>query len=185
MSFKNSTLLLISLTFVFIILFYYELNHIEYNSKPTPTEFITKKKKRKELKKSRKEWMENMHKSHPDDNWRLIDKQNRKINTDSRNCSASVIKDINQELFKRFYKPIFIPIIAVVCSFLLILPKNNSKYKFQSKLTFLFGFCLLVFSETALRYSTASIFSSLLYIVAPWIIFLLAYCLFYLKVKNV
>ena len=109
----------------------------------------------------------------------------RKINTDSRNCSASLIKDINQELFKRFYKPIFIPIIAVICSFLLILPKNNSKYKFQSKLTFLFGFCLLVFSETALRYSTVTIFSSLLYIVAPWIIFLLAYFLFYLKVNNV
>ena len=50
MSYKNSALLLISLTFVFIILFYYELNHIEYNSKPTPTEFITKKKREKSLK---------------------------------------------------------------------------------------------------------------------------------------
>ena len=51
MSFKNSILLLISLTFVFIILFYYDINHIEYISKPTPTEFITKKKKKKEFKK--------------------------------------------------------------------------------------------------------------------------------------
>ena len=108
----------------------------------------------------------------------------RKINVDSRNCSSSVIKDINQELLKRFYKPIFIPIIAIICSFLLILPKNSSKYKSQSKLTFLFGFCLLVFSETALRYSTTSMISTLLYMVAPWLIFLFAYYLFYLKVKN-
>jgi len=108
----------------------------------------------------------------------------KKINTDSRNCNISLIKEINQELFKRFYKPIFIPIIAIICSFLIILPKNSSKYKSQSKLTFLFGFCLLVFSETALRYSTTSGISALLYIVAPWIIFLFAYCLFYLKVKN-
>jgi len=97
----------------------------------------------------------------------------KKINTDSRNCNISLIKEINQELFKRFYKPIFIPVIAVICSFLLVLPKNSSKYKSQSRFTFLLGFCLLVFSETALRYSTATIFSSLLYIVAPWIIFLL------------
>ena len=98
MSFKNSTLLLISLTFVFIILFYYDINHIEYNSKPTPTEFITKKKKKKEFKKSRKEWMENMHKSHPDDNWRLIDKQNRKINTDKvLSIREQISRSTNQE----------------------------------------------------------------------------------------
>lgn len=98
MSFKNSTLLLISLTFVFIILFYYYKNHIEYNSKPTPTEFISKKKKKKEFKKSRKEWMENMHKSHPDDNWRLIDKQNRKINTDKvLSIREQISRSTNQE----------------------------------------------------------------------------------------
>ena len=108
----------------------------------------------------------------------------KKINTDSRNCHISVIKDINQELLKRFYKPLFIPIIAVICCFLIILPKNNSKYKSQSKLTFLLGFCLLVFSETTLRYSSTTLISTLLYILAPWIIFIFAYCLFYLKVKN-
>ena len=98
MNFKNSTLLFISLTFVFIILFFYEINHIEYNSKPTPTEFITKKKNRKELKKSRKEWMENMHRSHPDDNWRLIDKQNRKINTDKvLSIRQQISRNTNQE----------------------------------------------------------------------------------------
>ena len=98
MNFKNSTLLFISLTFVFIILFYYEINHKENNSKPTPTEFITKKKNRKELKKSRKEWMENMHRSHPDDNWRLIDKQNRKINTDKvLSIRQQISRNTNEE----------------------------------------------------------------------------------------
>ena len=108
----------------------------------------------------------------------------KKINTDSRNCNISLIKEINQELFKRFYKPIFIPVIAVICSFLLVLPKNSSKYKSQSRFTFLLGFCLLVFSETTLRYSTTTSITTLMYIAAPWIIFLFAYYLFYLKVKN-
>ena len=108
----------------------------------------------------------------------------KKINTDSRNCNTSLIKEINQELFKRFYKPIFIPVIAIICSFLLVLPKNSSKYKSQSRFTFLLGFCLLVFSETTLRYSTTTSITTLMYIAAPWIIFLFAYYLFYLKVKN-
>ena len=31
-----------------------------------------------------------------------------------------LIKEINQELLKRLYKPIYIPIIALICSFLII-----------------------------------------------------------------
>ena len=103
----------------------------------------------------------------------------------TRNCSTSLMEKINQEILKRFYKPIYIPILAVICSFLIILPKNNSRYKSQTKLTFLFGFCLLVFSETTLRYSTSSMISTFAYLLAPWIIFIFSYTLFYLKAKNV
>ena len=106
-------------------------------------------------------------------------------NFNSANCETSIINEIHQELLKRFYKPIYIPIIAVICCYLIILPKNSSRYKSQSRLTFIFGFFLLVFSETTLRYSTASNISTILYLIAPWLIFIFTYLLFYLKVKNV
>ena len=93
--------------------------------------------------------------------------------------------EINRELLKRFYKPIYIPIIAIICCFLIILPKNSSKYKLQSKLTFLFGFLLLIFSETTLRYSTETFFSTMVYLVMPWIFFIMTYLFFLYKSKNV
>ena len=45
-----------------------------------PIEYVDKKNKKKELKIKRKEWINNMHRSHPDDNWRLIDKISRSKN---------------------------------------------------------------------------------------------------------
>ena len=39
-----------------------------------------------------------MHRSHPDDNWRLIDKQNRKINTDKvLSIREQISRNTNQE----------------------------------------------------------------------------------------
>ena len=108
-----------------------------------------------------------------------------KKNTDSRNCNTSLIKEINQEIFKRFYKPIYIPILAIICSFLIVLPKNSNKYSSQSRLTFLFGFGVLIFSETTLRYSSENFYSTSIYLLAPWIIFIATYIFFYFKVKNV
>jgi lipopolysaccharide export system permease protein len=101
------------------------------------------------------------------------------------NCTTSLIEEVNQELFKRFYKPIYIPLIAIICSFLIILPKSSRNYKSQSRLIFLFGFLILIFSETTLRYSTNSNLFMAMYIILPWIFFLIIYTIFYMKVKNV
>ena len=80
---SSKTLSLITLLFIFTFILIFKIqNDLPVHDNPTPTEFITKKKNRKELKKYRKEWIENMHRSHPDDNWREIDSKNRKLNTD-------------------------------------------------------------------------------------------------------
>ena len=47
------------------------------NNQPVPTEYRLHKEKRKEFKKHRKAYIENMHKSHPDTDWRRIDDQTR------------------------------------------------------------------------------------------------------------
>ena len=108
-----------------------------------------------------------------------------KIIKNKINCDPSLIKEVNQELLKRFYKPIYIPLIAIMCCFLIIFSKNSYKYKTQSRLTFLFGFIILVFSETTLRYSTSSSFSLIIYLIAPLIFFVVAYSIFKIKSKNV
>ena len=52
------------------------------NNPPIPTEFIQKKNNRKIIKEGRKKWIDNMHRSHPDVDWKKIDQKNRKLNTD-------------------------------------------------------------------------------------------------------
>ena len=48
-----------------------------------PIEFIKKKKDRNQFKQDRISWINNMHRSHPDDNWKELNKFQRKINTDN------------------------------------------------------------------------------------------------------
>ena len=59
---------------------------------PTPTEYIKKKKDRKEFKKHRKEWMENMHRSAPDTDWSKMDAESRKLQTKLVNLKRQELK---------------------------------------------------------------------------------------------
>ncbi len=81
------------------------------NRIPLPTNIIQQKKDKKEFKKDRKEWMENMHRSSPDIDWKIIDKETRRkkfeLNTANRIANPenhSSIRDftnVNGEWFER------------------------------------------------------------------------------------
>ncbi len=96
----------------------------------------------------------------------------------------SLKKEIDQELFKRFYKPLYIPLIAIMCCFLIIVPRNNSHYKNHRKIIFVLTLLILITSEGSLRYSSISDLSSYIYLVIPWIIFTLIYFIFYKQTRN-
>ncbi len=109
----------------------------------------------------------------------------KKINMANFNCQKSLIKEINQELFKRFYKPLYIPIIALLCCFLIIVPKNNFTYQRNRKIIFLITFLMIVLSEASLRYSTLSNFNTIFYLTLPWIIFVFIFFILNNRLKNV
>ena len=104
---------------------------------------------------------------------------------DAFRCEESLFNEIKQELLKRIYKPIYIPLITLLCCFLITTSRNNLNYEKFRKFIFLLTFVILVFSETSLRYSTLSNISMFIYFVFPWIIFIFSYLIFYNKVKNV
>ncbi len=108
--------------------------------------------------------------------------ENKKYNF---SCDKNILNEINQEIFKRFYKPLYIPVITLMCCFLIIFPKNNILYKRNQKVTFLITFLLIVLSEASLRYSTASNITTLLYLLTPWLFFISIYLILYKKLKNV
>ena len=100
-------------------------------------------------------------------------------------CNDSIFNEIVQELFKRFYKPLYLPTIALLCCFLIIIPKNHVNYSKNKKIVFLITFFILIISEASLRYSTISTFATIFYFVIPWLSFIFIYCIFYFRVKNV
>ena len=72
---KVAVMLMLIFTFLIILP---EKSNIDL---PTPTEYIKNKKDRKEFKKHRKEWMENMHRSAPETDWIKMDSESRKLQT--------------------------------------------------------------------------------------------------------
>ena len=78
---KKISLITIFLFASLLILFFKIQDNDSLNNNPAPIEFINKKKDKKEFKRHRKEWIENMHRSHPNDDWKEIDKITRKRNT--------------------------------------------------------------------------------------------------------
>ena len=112
-------------------------------------------------------------------------KKNIDLTNNNFKCEPSIIEEMKQELLKRFYKPFYIPIIALICCFLIIQSKDNLKYGMNKNLIFLFGFFVLLLSETSLRYAATSNKAMIFYIILPWLIFILIYFKFYNRVKNV
>tara|TARA_A100001035_G_C27781704_1_gene502105 strand:+ start:968 stop:2008 length:1041 start_codon:yes stop_codon:yes gene_type:complete len=104
---------------------------------------------------------------------------------ESFKCGENLKKEIIQELLKRFYKPIYIPVITILCSFLIIFSKNDIQYNKVKNLIFVLTFFLLIISEASLRYSAISSYSFLIYLLIPWVIFIFAYSFFYKMVKYV
>ncbi len=107
-------------------------------------------------------------------------KENIKFNL---TCQENLRNEIIQELFKRFYKPLYIPIITILCCFLIIVPKNNISYRKNQKIIFFISFIIIILSEASLRYSTASNLNMIVYLIIPWLIFISTYLIFYNRAK--
>ena len=96
------------------------------------------------------------------------------LNVDRKfRCEKKLSKEVDQELFKRFYKPLYIPIIALLCCFLIVVPKNNITYEKYKRYIFIITLLILILSEASLRYSTSSNLTSIMYLILPWISFLI------------
>jgi lipopolysaccharide export system permease protein len=103
-----------------------------------------------------------------------------------KNCRyVRFLPEAKQELLKRFYKPLYIPVIALLCSFLLISGNYKPNYSNVKKYLFLGILLTLIVSETSLRYSTESSFAMTIYFLTPFLLFFSFYISIHKKVKNV
>jgi lipopolysaccharide export system permease protein len=84
-------------------------------------------------------------------------------------------KDIIEVLSRRMGMPIYIPLVTLICSFLLISVKKK-KYEFMNKYKyFTLAFFILVMGEILVRYSGFSYLSTLSYFLFPIILIPIVY----------
>ena len=97
---------------------------------------------------------------------------------ESFKCNPNFIKEIKVELMNRLYKPIYIPLIVLICCYLLLLSKNHKNYNIKVNIVFFLAFLLLVFSEVSVGYAVISTNFMYIYLFTPFPVFVIGYFLF-------
>ena len=111
----------------------------------------------------------------------IVEKFSQNLNLCEQNDSLDEMK---QELLKRYYKPIYIPIITLICCFLIFTGKSNNNFKKSQIAIFLGVIFIIIISETSLRYATKSDVLFFLYLLIPITLFLIFYLFSYYKINN-
>ena len=90
-------------------------------------------------------------------------------------CDYESLKNINQEIYKRFIKPMYFPLLTLVCCFLLTFSRIENNFTLKTIKVFLFIFLILVLSEIIMRYIESSQLLFSLVIILPMGIYFLIY----------
>ena len=91
------------------------------------------------------------------------------------NKTISLKNKITQELFTRVFKPFYIPLLALICGFLLIKSKNSQGFQSYKLKIFVLGVVIISFSEISTKFYSLNFIKSLLIVLVPLILFILFY----------
>ena len=96
-------------------------------------------------------------------------------------CNDQSIKPIKQEFLKRFYKPFYIPLLALISCLLMLKSKESADFNSFRIYLFLVVFFFIVISEMSLRYTTSGTSGLLFFFLFPFFSFILIFT--YLRIK--
>ena len=104
---------------------------------------------------------------------------------DTHNCSGGKksLMDNKIEFNKRFGMPIYIPLISLICAFLLASRKDKKIYYYNKYIYFFICFLILTLSEILVRYSGASWNHTSIYYLMPIVLLPLFYFFLIKKFK--
>ena len=98
-------------------------------------------------------------------------------------CDKERLKNLNQELYKRFIKPFYIPLLALISCFLLTFSKVQNNFTIKSIKVFLYVFLILIISETFMRYADESKLQLISIMLLPIMIYFFIYKFLISKVR--
>lgn len=103
--------------------------------------------------------------------------------TNYLSCNKDSVDKVLNEILKRFFLPIYIPLISLLSCFLILKSKENKEYNYLKNILFIFLFFIIVISEVSLRYSSNSTMGLIFFTSFPIVCFILSY-LFLIKKLN-
>jgi len=103
--------------------------------------------------------------------------KNNNINFSMHNCAQTKksYMDTKIEINKRFGMPIYIPLISLICCFLLTSRKDKIIYSYYKYIYFFISLTFLIFSEITVRYSGISWNHTYVYYLSPILMSLITY----------
>ncbi len=112
---------------------------------------------------------------------KIIDKNLFKFN-----CQKDSNKNVSQELYKRIYLPMYIPLICLIATLLIFTSKENVYYNKYKLSIFLLGFVLIFSAEISIKYIGLNIALDKVIFFFPLILFAIFYlCLTYLMKSQI
>ena len=103
------------------------------------------------------------------------------VNANTDLCSTSSRKEILPNLIRRLFLPFYIPVISLICSFLLL--KNHKIYSNKISI-FAYSFLILLFTELIIRYTGINSFLRWIYIFTPFVLLITFYTLLIFKFSR-
>ncbi len=107
-----------------------------------------------------------------------------KLESKVLSCNNKITKNIKEEIFKRFYKPIYIPLLSLLACLIFFTSKENGKFSFNRSAIFFIGILTIVISEVSLRYSIESIVGMYFFFIFPLLAILCLYIYLLTKSKK-
>jgi lipopolysaccharide export system permease protein len=101
------------------------------------------------------------------------------------NCQNKLLNEIKVELIERIYKPIYIPLITLICCFIVLESKNSKKFKKIYNTIFVLAIIIFLIAEFLVSYSVKSNFYTIVYILLPLTLLILAYIIYRKISENV
>ncbi|MDC3151790.1 LptF/LptG family permease [Candidatus Pelagibacter sp.] len=89
------------------------------------------------------------------------------------------LDNLSQEFFSRIFKPLYIPLLAIVSALLLIKSKNSVGYSRYKVKIFVIGVILISFSEILTKFFSYDFSKSFLLMIAPILASIIFYFVFY------
>ena len=109
---------------------------------------------------------------------------NKLVDKDVGYCKENAKKEIMTVLNRRILLPLYIPIIALLCSFLLIKTQKQKNFFLNKYSIFILSFLILLYAELIIKYTGISKIINILFAVSPVVLIPIIYTSLIFKLSK-